>query len=197
MEPWQFSRHSPSGTVTLPTQSSEEGEHTPPPVWERKYSSLCSVMVMCWSYLDPVLRPQPEGRTAAGGEDGLLVFPGETVRPRLLGLTLRHRLAQSYKIFEDIQFKIGDWWDDKSEYFLQSSENYLTFPYASSVGVVEDRSVLVGVSGGSYGPTVSCRTLVVLGLSKIEKSKIRCRSSSFDGFSHSGRGLYNCKCFTK
>ena len=66
-------------------------------------------MVMCWSYLDPVLRPHTEGGTATGGKDGLLVFPGETVRPRLLGLTLRHRLAQSYKIFEDIQFKIGDW----------------------------------------------------------------------------------------
>ena len=55
-------------------------------------------MVLCWSYLGPVLRPQTEGRTAAGGEDGLLVFPGETVRPRLLGLTVSHRLAQSYKL---------------------------------------------------------------------------------------------------
>ena len=101
-------------------------------------------MVLCWSYLGPVLRPQTERRTAAGGEDGLLVFPGETVRPRLLGLTLRHHLAQSYKlpahsdIFGDIQFKIvfQPYWrlslkqilhiifvvcvDDKSESFLQS-----------------------------------------------------------------------------
>ena len=55
-------------------------------------------MVLCWSYLGSVLRPQTEGGTAAGGEDGLLVFPGETVRPRLLGLTVSHRLAQSYKL---------------------------------------------------------------------------------------------------
>jgi len=48
--------------------------------------------------LGPVLRPQTEGRTATSGQNCLLVFPGETVRPRLLGLTLSHRLAQSYKL---------------------------------------------------------------------------------------------------
>ena len=51
--------------------------------------------------LGPVLRPQTEGRTATGGQNCLLVFPGETVRPRLLGLTLSHRLAQSYKLLAD------------------------------------------------------------------------------------------------
>ena len=55
-------------------------------------------MVLCWSYLGPVMRPQTEGGTAAGREDGLLVFSGETVRPGLLGLTVSHRLAQFYKL---------------------------------------------------------------------------------------------------
>ena len=36
-----------------------------------------------------------------------------------------------------------------------------TRPYASPVGVVEDRSVLMGLSDGSHGPTGSCRTIVV------------------------------------
>ena len=58
-------------------------------------------MVLCWSYLGPVLRPQTEGGTAAGGEDGLLVFPGETVRPCLLGLAVSHRLAQRDKLLAD------------------------------------------------------------------------------------------------
>ena len=36
-----------------------------------------------------------------------------------------------------------------------------TRPYASPVGVVEDRSVLMGLSDGSHGPNGSCRTIVV------------------------------------
>ena len=36
-----------------------------------------------------------------------------------------------------------------------------TCPYAFRVGVVDDRSVLMGLPGGSYGPTGSCRPLVV------------------------------------
>ena len=48
--------------------------------------------------LGPVVRAETEGSTAAGGEDDLLESPGETVRPRLLGLTVSHRLAQSYKL---------------------------------------------------------------------------------------------------
>ena len=48
--------------------------------------------------LGPVVRPEVEGGTAAGGEDGLLVFPAQTVRPPLLSLTVSHRLAQSYKL---------------------------------------------------------------------------------------------------
>ena len=34
-------------------------------------------------------------------------------------------------------------------------------PYASPVGVVEDRSVLMGLPDGSHGPNGSCRTIVV------------------------------------
>ena len=47
------------------------------------------------------------------------------------------------------------------------SQNWLkphqdsTCPYAFWVGVVEDRSVLMGLPGGSYGPTGSCRPLLV------------------------------------
>ena len=33
-----------------------------------------------------------------------------------------------------------------------------THPHASSVGVVKDRSFLMGLSDGSNGPTGSCRT---------------------------------------
>ena len=36
-----------------------------------------------------------------------------------------------------------------------------THPYASPVGVVEDRSVLMGLSDASHGPNGSCRTIVV------------------------------------
>ena len=46
----------------------------------------------------PVVRPEAEGRTAAGGEDGLLVSPGQTGRPRLLGLTVSHGRAQPYEL---------------------------------------------------------------------------------------------------
>merc|ERR1739844_602950 len=34
-------------------------------------------------------------------------------------------------------------------------------PYASPVGVVEDRSVLMGLPDGSHGPNGSCGTIVV------------------------------------
>ena len=44
------------------------------------------------------MRPEVEGGTAAGGEDGLLVFPAQTVRPRLLSLTVSHSLAEFYKL---------------------------------------------------------------------------------------------------
>ena len=46
----------------------------------------------------PVLRPQVVGSTATGGQDYLLVSPGHTVSPGLLGLTVSHRLAQTFKL---------------------------------------------------------------------------------------------------
>ena len=48
--------------------------------------------------LGPVVRPEVEGGTAAGGEDGLLVFPAQTLPSPLLSLTVSHSLAEFYKL---------------------------------------------------------------------------------------------------